>query len=360
MAEGIKFEDSNMALFGTEIEKNLKYNNAQNEPEWHKIPQEPCTMIWRIEKFNVVPWPKEQYGSFYQGDTYIILNIVKEGDSLEYTAFLWEGKESTKDEIGTGAYKIVELDDFFKGNVDLSLEMQGEESDEFFALFPEFIVMEGGIPSGFKKVEEIKYPVRLLKVLQGVSVKSVEVPLLFSSLTQEDGFIIDTGMELFTWRGENAGSFKKFNCVNICNRIKESRGGKPKITVFEEGDKGTLALMQKYLTDDLKGEKPKVVLRSKKPKKVAKKMFKLSDATGELKLEEIKYAKESLSSKDTFLIDNGKVIYIWTGKNASKDEKRYGIVYAKKYQESCGREINNQIVMMKEGSKKYPVEKIFI
>ena len=51
MAEGLALEDTNMALFGTDIEKNLKYKNAENEPEWHKIPKEPCTKIWRIEKF---------------------------------------------------------------------------------------------------------------------------------------------------------------------------------------------------------------------------------------------------------------------------------------------------------------------
>jgi hypothetical protein len=26
--------------------------------------------IWRIEKFNVVKWPKEEYGSFFQGGTF--------------------------------------------------------------------------------------------------------------------------------------------------------------------------------------------------------------------------------------------------------------------------------------------------
>ena len=45
MAEGLALEDTNMALCGTDIEKNLKYENAENEPEWHKIPTEPCTKI---------------------------------------------------------------------------------------------------------------------------------------------------------------------------------------------------------------------------------------------------------------------------------------------------------------------------
>ena len=76
MAEGLALEDTNMALFGTDIEKNLRYKNAENEPEWHKIPKEPCILIWRIEKFCVVPWPKNMYGTFYNGDSFIILHKI--------------------------------------------------------------------------------------------------------------------------------------------------------------------------------------------------------------------------------------------------------------------------------------------
>jgi len=31
--------------------------------------------IWRIEKFKVVPWPKEEYGNFFSGDSYIVLHV---------------------------------------------------------------------------------------------------------------------------------------------------------------------------------------------------------------------------------------------------------------------------------------------
>ena len=119
MAEGLALEDTNMALFGTDIEKNLKYKNAENEPEWHKIPKEPCTKIWRIEKFCVKPWPENQYGTFYDGDSFIVLHIAKVNNKLDYTAYMWVGRDSTVDETGTAAYKIVELDDFFHGAVDL-------------------------------------------------------------------------------------------------------------------------------------------------------------------------------------------------------------------------------------------------
>jgi gelsolin len=210
-----------MALFGTDIEKNLKYKNAENEPEWQKIPKEPCLKIWRIEKFKVKPWPENQYGTFYDGDSFIILSVKKINNKLDYTAYMWVGRDSTTDETGTAAYKIVELDDFFHGIVDLSYEAQNNESEEFRNLFEQIIIEEGGIESGFRKIEEEKFDIRLLRVyLDGKTVRTEEVPLNLSSLNSQDAFILDTGLELFAWRGKDSKPLLKFNTCIICQKNK--------------------------------------------------------------------------------------------------------------------------------------------
>ena len=358
MAEGIAFEDTNMALFGTDIEKNLKHNNALNEPEWHKIPKEPCLKIWRIEKFAVVPWPEKMYGTFYNGDSFIILHIEKVNDSLDYTAYMWVGKQTTKDEAGTAAYKIVELDDFFRGGVDLCYEAQDNESEDFRNLFEEIIVEEGGIESGFKKIEQEKWDVRLLRVyMDGKTPRTQELPLTLSSLTQEDAFILDTGLDLYAWRGEKTKPQMRFSTCLICQKIKDARNGRPKYTFYDEGDKGTKAIMTKYLKDD--GGKVNVRLRARKKPRPTKKMFKLSDADGKLTLTEVKFGQESLDTNDAFLIDNGKMIYIWCGKGASKNEKRMGIPFAQKYKESTTDKLNCPIALVNEGSRKFSIEKAF-
>jgi len=359
MAEGIAFEDTNMALFGTDIEKNLRHKNAENEPEWHKIPKEPCLKIWRIEKFAVVPWPEKMYGTFYNGDSFIILHIKKVNDTLDYTAYMWVGKQSTQDETGTAAYKIVELDDFFRGGVDLCYEAQGNESEDFRNIFEQIIVEEGGIASGFKKIEEEKWDVRLLRVyMDGKATRTEELPLNLSSLTQEDAFILDTGLDLYAWRGEKSKPLLKFNTCLVCQKIKDARNGKPKYVFYDEGDKGTKAIMTKYLKND----EAKVKLRSRNPRRARKnpkKMFRLSDADGKLTMTEVPFGQNSLDSNDTFLIDNGKMIYIWCGKNSSKQEKRLGIPYAQKYKESTTEKLNSPIVLINEGSKKFSIETAF-
>ena len=362
MAEGLPIGETNMALFGTDIEKNLKYKNAENEPEWHKIPEEPCIKIWRIEKFKVKPWPENQYGTFYDGDSFIILHIKKVKDRLDYTAYMWVGNDSTTDETGTAAYKIVELDDFFKGRVDLCYEVQDNESEEFKSLFQQIIIENGGIESGFRKIEEEKWPVRLLRVyLDGKLVRTEEVPLNLSSLNSDDAFVLDTGLELFAWRGKDSKPLLKFNTCIICQKLKDARKGKAKYTFFDEGDKGTQEVMTKYLKQD----QANIELKAKAKKKVKtvrenpRKMFRLSDASGTLTMTEVKFGKESLDTMDTFLIDNGKMIYIWCGKKATRDEKRFGLPYAKKYRESLKEDIFCPIVLINEGSNKFSIDKAF-
>lgn len=76
-------------------------------------------------------------GSFYSGDSYIILNTYKKKDSdaLAWDVHFWLGKYTTQDEAGTAAYKTVELDDLLKGAPVQHREVQGHESDLFLSYF---------------------------------------------------------------------------------------------------------------------------------------------------------------------------------------------------------------------------------
>ena len=181
------------------------------------------------------------------------------------------------------------------------------------------------------------------------------MPLNLSSLTQEDAFILDTGLDLYAWRGEKSKPLMKFNTCLICQKIKDARNGRPKYTFYDEGDKGTKAIMTKYLKD---GE-TKVKLRARRKPRVTKKMFKLSDAEGQLTMTEVPFAKTSLDTNDTFLIDNGKMIYIWCGKKSSKQEKRLGIPFAQKYKESSSDKLACSIALINEGSKKFSIDTAF-
>ena len=109
-----KLEDSNMANYGSDEHKALRKDAAGKEEAWINMNKGVGLQIWRIERFKVIPWPKTKYGQFHTGDSYIILNTMKddETDKLLYDVYFWLGAETTQDEAGTTAYKTVELDDF--------------------------------------------------------------------------------------------------------------------------------------------------------------------------------------------------------------------------------------------------------
>lgn len=79
--------------------------------EWASAGRAEGLQIWRIEKFQVVAWPQADYGTFYSGDSFIVLKTTKQGNAFRWDVHFWLGEHTTQDEAGTAAYKTVELDD---------------------------------------------------------------------------------------------------------------------------------------------------------------------------------------------------------------------------------------------------------
>ncbi|KAK0655324.1 hypothetical protein B0T16DRAFT_424272 [Cercophora newfieldiana] len=196
-------KDSNVELIGTDIDHKVKYTSAATEPAWNDgaVSLSPGLFIWRIENFTVVPIPKESYGQFFKGDSYIILHTAEiesqEADNtLIHDIFFWLGEHTSQDEAGTAAYKTVELDEFLHGAATQHRELQASPSDDFFALFPRLTVRRGGVASGFRHVEEPTQPevttlLRVFKRSAGAgrrdTVVAHEVEPTWRSLDEEDG-----------------------------------------------------------------------------------------------------------------------------------------------------------------------------
>lgn len=72
---------------------------------WKNAGKEVGLEVWRIENFQVVPQPKKTYGTFYSGDSYIVLNTYRQPgrSALQWDVHFWLGRETTQDESGTAA-----------------------------------------------------------------------------------------------------------------------------------------------------------------------------------------------------------------------------------------------------------------
>jgi len=323
---------------GSDLEKKVKLAAAQTEEAWKGAGKEVGIQIWRIQQFKVVALPKNQYGSFYTGDSYIVLHTykAKDGDKLLYDVHFWLGTYTTQDEAGTAAYKTVELDDYLGGLPVQYREVQGYESSRFLSYFKGGVrLLEGGVETGFHHVEPEKYRPRLLHLKGKKQIRVHEVPLSYKSLNSGDVFVLDAGKVVIQWNGSKAGILEKVKAAELVQAIEGERDGFSSGRVVAESDNDseffTLLGGSGPIADaaaggsDLEADKkdtPAVLLR-------------LSDASGKFEFTEVakgrKVKRTLLDSNDVFVLFTGAEVFAWVGKKASVGEKKKALSFAQEY-----------------------------
>lgn len=226
-----EIKDSNMELIGSDIDHKVKYSSAVTEPAWNdgKVGHEPCLFVWRIEQVEVIPWPKDKYGTFLDGDRYMILHSYEIGeDSQEqkpgHEIFFWLGAKSSQDEAGTATYKTVELDELLHGVTVQHREVQAEMSNQFIALFKKIEIRKGGVRSGFRHVEQepekpkVTTLLRVFKhpaAVRSDSAMVYKVEPMWESLDEDDVFILHKGDKIWVWQGKNCSPVEKVKAAQV-------------------------------------------------------------------------------------------------------------------------------------------------
>lgn len=347
------FEDSNIALLGSDLEKEVRKTAAETVAAYKGAGESEGITVWRIENFKVVPWPEKQYGSFYAGDSYIILNTYKVEDKLKFNIHFWLGESTSQDEAGVAAYMTVVLDDLLGTEPVQYREVQAHESDEFLALWKNGVrIMQGGVDGGFNHVPADKYATRLLRV-KGKAKNLVvsEVTKAAASMNHGDIFIVDAGLKLYQWNGSASGPFEKNKAANVCAQIDSERDGQAQIIVVEDGDENDefWAALGEGGAGDVADAGSAGDDEDAKAND-DKRMFKISDASGELVLTEVDFGA-ALGTNDAFVVDAGSRVFAWVGKGASKNEKRIAMRYATDYLARHGRPLHTPISKILEGNE---------
>ncbi|ELU02124.1 hypothetical protein CAPTEDRAFT_154247 [Capitella teleta] len=349
-AKKYDWKDSNMALFGSDTEKQVKKESAEGEPAWEGAGQEAGMKIWRIVKFEVTEWPTEDYGKFFSGDSYIILNTYKpneDSEELAYDVHFWIGKHSTQDEYGTAAYKTVELDTFLDDKPVQHREVQGHESALFRSYFRSgIVIMAGGAETGFRHVAPEEYTPRLLHFCGNRKAVTVtEVPLSEGRLNSNDVFILDMGTQLYQWNGSGANKDEKFKAMQFLSQLKSERSAQSE--TLDEDDTSKSHDFYSHLTEEDEDDEDI-------PDEAGiKNVFRVSDESGEIAFSEFDSPVSSaadLDSGDVFVVDTGCNCFVWIGGGASPAEKKNGFSYAHKHLQSTNHQLV-PIVVVKEGQQ---------
>ncbi|XP_046850101.1 gelsolin-like protein 1 [Xenia sp. Carnegie-2017] len=359
-AKKYDWKDSNLALFGSDSEKKVKKESAKTESAWEGAGQKPGLQIWRIKQFKVTHHEPEDYGKFFNGDSYIVLNTYKKPDSDEllYDVHFWIGQYSTQDEYGAAAYKTVELDTLLDDKPVQHREVMNHESELFKSYFDYFLLLEGGYESGFRHVKPQEYKLRLLrfkKEKRTVTLK--EMPANRSNLNSNDVFILDFGLEIYQWNGKICSKDEKFKAVQYLQQLKSERGGKPKVETIDEESSENHEVYE-LLAEG--GDETDSSDEADDSDSFSPKLLRLSDENGSLAMTVVKeglFHSDVLKSDDVFIADTGKEVFVWVGKQASDAEKKNGLTYAHKYLQSSKHPLV-PITVLKEGQKSRAFDKI--
>uniref|UniRef100_A0A8C5EAE7 Gelsolin n=1 Tax=Gouania willdenowi TaxID=441366 RepID=A0A8C5EAE7_GOUWI len=289
-------------------------------PQFECAGQKAGLQVWRVENFDLVPVPEKLHGGFYTGDTYLILNTIKQrSGSLQYDLHFWLGDFCSQDESGSAAIFTVQMDDFLGGKPIQYREVQGHESKTFLGYFKSGIkYMKGGVASGFRHV--VTNEVVMLRMLQVKGrrvVRATEVAVTWDSFNQGDCFILDLGNEIYQWCGSQSNRFEKLKATQVAKGIRDNeRSGRARVYVCDEG-------MEREKMLEVLGAKPDLPpgasddIKADASNRKRAKLYKVSNASGGMTIAlvaaENPFAQSALDSGDCFILDHGTdgKIFVW-------------------------------------------------
>ncbi|XP_018408090.1 PREDICTED: villin-1 [Nanorana parkeri] len=338
----------------------------------------PGLQIWRIENMEMVPVPEKTFGNFFDGDCYLLLMTHKVSNNFSYDIHFWIGNNSSVDEQGAAAIYSVQIDEHLGGVAVQHREVQAFESNTFKGYFKQGIVYKnGGVASGMKQVETNSYNVkRLLHVKGKKNVLAGEVALDWNSFNTGDVFLVDLGKLIIQWNGPESNKMERLRGMNLAKDIRDrERGGRTHVFVVEGDDEeATPKLMQILTHDQVLGKKKaiKPPISDDVVDTAAKgsiKLYQVSDSNGNLMVQEVAtkpLTKNLLQHEDCYILDQGGIkIFVWKGKNASKEERKQAMpralnyIKAKNYPNSTNVEVENdgsESAVFKQLFQKWPTK----
>nr|POF18979.1 villin-2 [Quercus suber] len=328
-------------------------SSAKLDPAFQGAGQRVGTEIWRIENFQPVPLPKSEYGKFYMGDCYIVLQTTQgKGGAYTLDIHFWIGKDSSQDESGTAALKTVELDAVLGGRAVQHREIQGYESDKFLSYFkPCIIPLEGGVASGFKSPEEEVFETRLYVCRGKRVVRMKQVPFARSSLNHDDVFILDTQNKIYQFNGANSNIQERAKALEVIQFLKEKyHVGTCDVAIVDDGkldtesDSGEFwVLFGGFAPIGKKVTSEDDII----PEATPAKLYSITD--GQVKIVESELSKSLLENNKCYLLDCGAEVFVWIGRVTQVEERKAAVQVAEEFLTSQNRPKSTRITRLIQG-----------
>lgn len=290
------------------------------DPEVGQIPGLEC---WEIENFLPNPLDEYAFGKFFTGDCYIILNTTlnEEHGNLSWQIWFWIGESATLDKKACAAMHAVNLRNLLGARCRTIREEQGDESEEFLALFDfSLTYIDGGrTPSGFFAVEEKEYISRFYRVSGSVKVELTALPQDWRYLDSKNVYILDSGLTIFIWNGDDAKGVTKAKARLMGEKInKFERKGDANLYTITQGNEP-----EEFW--DLLGGQPEEDIGDGAaiPDPYPPRLYQVGLGQGYLELPQVhvpynKLTQKVLVSKNVYILDCITDIFVWIGKKSTR------------------------------------------
>ncbi|XP_054726813.1 gelsolin-like [Anastrepha obliqua] len=332
----------------------------------------PGLEIWRVENFEPVAYPKNDYGKFYSGDSYIVLNTIERKDKqLSWDIHFWLGSDTSTDEAGAAAIYAVQLDDLLNGAPVQHREVQDHESQLFLSYFRNGVRYEqGGVGTGFKHVQtNAAGEKRLFQVKGKRNVRVRQVNLSVSSMNKGDCFILDAGNEILVYVGPQAKRVEKLKAISAANQIRDQdHNGRARVDIVDEFSSDVdkqhffevLGSGSPTQVPDEAAEQEDGAFETADANSVT--LYKVSDAKSGLKIDPIStkpLRQEMLDTNDCFILDTGSGIYVWVGRRSTQREKSDAMNKAQEFLRTKKYPAWTQVHRVVEGAESAPFKQYF-
>ncbi|XP_046387919.1 gelsolin, cytoplasmic isoform X2 [Ischnura elegans] len=304
-------------------------------PAFQNAGRTPGLEIWRIENFSAVAYPRQDFGKFYTGDSYIVLFTKQQGrgSQLSWDIHFWLGNQTSQDEAGAAAMLSVDLDDSLGGAPVQYREVQDHESNLFLSHFPSGVrYLPGGVASGFRHVDPDAVEKRLFQVKGKRNIRVRQVALDVSSMNKGDCFILDAGREVFVYSGQNSKRTERLKAIAAANQIRDQdHAGRARVLIIDEH--ASEVERNRFFTELGSGSPSAIAPESEGGDDLEFErqtdnnvtLYKISDASGSMvvqKVAEKPLHQNMLLTADCFILDTiTSGLYVWIGRGSTKNEK---------------------------------------
>ncbi|XP_044191304.1 gelsolin-like [Thunnus albacares] len=301
--------------------------------------------VWRIEGSEKVAVDSSMFGQFFGGDSYIIQYEYQHSDRQGHIIYIWQGAESSQDEVGASAILAVQLDDELGGAAVQVRVVQGKEPAHLMSLFrgQPMVVYKGGTSREGGQSEVADTRLFQVRANPAGDTRAVEVDPSSRSLNSCDVFLLVSPSGCWLWSGGSSSSAEAQGAERLAGLLQVTP------TLLKEGEEegafwDALGGQEDYcrsprLKDQMEAHPPR--------------LFACSNKTGNFLMEEVpgELTQDDLAPDDVMILDTWDQVFVWIGNEAREEEKTEAAVSAVRYLKSdpAGRDPRTPTVTVKQG-----------